>query len=131
MAREEIQRRYPDQLAACEALRALAEAHRPSGRPTPDDAGPVILDTFNRSTKTYAASVLLASEGFGEQAGMLNRALFEDMIVAHWIKNHPASVEKMRRHSRWVFEQRRGDAHRYERKDILAVFPPMSRVPSY
>jgi integrase len=35
---------------------------------------------------------------YGEQAGMLNRSLFEDMIVAHWLKRNPGSSAKLERH---------------------------------
>jgi hypothetical protein len=39
-----------------------------------------------RSMKTYCAVLVLCESGFGEQAGMLCRSLFEDLLVTHWMK---------------------------------------------
>src|SRR5690349_11586631 len=39
-----------------------------------------------RSMKTYRAVLVLCDSGFGEQAGMLCRSLFEDLLVTHWMK---------------------------------------------
>ena len=51
-----------------------------------------------RSTKTYRASIELARKGYGEQAAMLNRALFESMAVARWInENETVAAERFPR----------------------------------
>jgi len=58
----------------------------------------------------------LGRGGYGEQADMLNRSLFEDMAAAHWVSLYPYEaverVEKHHQHSRilWnrLIERRRG-----------------------
>ncbi|MGH3481427.1 MAG: DUF5677 domain-containing protein [Nocardioidaceae bacterium] len=51
-----------------------------------------------RSTKTYRAAVQLARHGYGEQAAMLNRSLFEGMAVAHWVHaNERTASERFNR----------------------------------
>ncbi len=53
---------------------------------------------MGRSTKTYRASVELARKGYGEQAAMLNRVLFESMAVARWINaNEERAAEQFPR----------------------------------
>jgi len=52
-------------------------------------ADELVVVELGRSTKTYRASVALAREGFGEQAAMLNRSLFEGTAVAHWVHANP------------------------------------------
>ena len=55
-------------------------------------AGILILWTYARSTKTFQGSLRLCAAGYGEQAGMLNRSLYEDMLIAHWVKRHPTQA---------------------------------------
>lgn len=94
---------------ACEALLRFAVENRPSGPLTDDAAGRLIFRTYARSSKTYNASFLLSGRGYGVQAGMLNRALYEDMVVAHWIKLNPVDApEKYERNRRHLIEQMRG-----------------------
>jgi hypothetical protein len=90
----EIVAAFPEQFAAAEALRDFAKANRPEAPPTQDEAGVLILRTYTRSSKTYNASLRLALVGYGAQAGMLNRSLFEDMIVAHWIRRNPDTAPR-------------------------------------
>jgi hypothetical protein len=33
--------------------------------------------------------VRLAGFGYGEQAEMVNRSLYQDMLIAHWVKRPP------------------------------------------
>jgi hypothetical protein len=94
---------------ACEALLRFAAGNRPSRPLTEDAADKLIFRTYARSSKTYNASFLLSGRGYGVQAGMLNRSLFEDMIVAHWIKKNAANAsEKYERHRRHAIEETRG-----------------------
>ena len=60
----------------------------------------LLLTFFARSTRTYeAATRWLAKRAFGEQALMLNRSLYEDMLDAHWIALNPdLAVERMKEH---------------------------------
>ena len=68
--------------------------------------------------KTYSAALALVREGFGPQAAMFNRALFEGMAVAHWVSVAPeAARQRWPDHERhnallWteVVEQYRWDA---------------------
>ena len=86
----------------------FAVDHRPAAPPADDAAGKLIFRTYVRSSKTYQASFLLAGRGYGVQAGMLNRSLFEDMLVAHWVKKNPGEApERYERHRRHAVEQMR------------------------
>jgi hypothetical protein len=61
----------------------------------------LVIGTFARGTKTYRAALLLCDRGYGEQAAMLNRSLFEHMVVAWWMTLQPdddALLAKMQRH---------------------------------
>jgi hypothetical protein len=87
--RERIER----QLAVCrrllDAVGAYGAAWRGRGGRPMADLTDVLLHTFlARSTRTFEAIVHLGSRGFGEQAAMLNRSLFEDMVDAHWVSLH-------------------------------------------
>src|SRR2546423_7233757 len=84
-------------LAACRELQALAKANRPKRMPE-HEARLIVLWTVARSDKTFQAIHFLcdpdAGGGYGEQAGMLNRTLFEDMVTAHWATRFPARAAK-------------------------------------
>jgi hypothetical protein len=79
---------YAREIAACEGL---ADAYfqrcepRWSGRSAEGLADRIFLLEVGRQTKTFRASIDLARRGYAEQASMLNRALFESMLVARWI----------------------------------------------
>jgi hypothetical protein len=45
--------------------------------------------TYARGSKTYQGALRLSDIGYGGQALMLGRSLYEDMLVAHWIKLNP------------------------------------------
>jgi hypothetical protein len=55
------------------------------GLPMRTAADMLLQTVLARSTRTYRAAMLLATEGMGEQTRMLGRSLFEDMVDAHWI----------------------------------------------
>jgi Family of unknown function (DUF5677) len=78
------------ELAACRSLLdfALAELGAWSGRPIKQGADRIILAEAVRATKTLGALIQLCEAGFGEQALMLARSLFEGMVVAHWVSDH-------------------------------------------
>lgn len=73
------------------------------GRAIADLADVVIHTIFARSTRTYEAIVEhLGGRGFGEQAAMLNRSLFEDMVDAYWVSlNRELAVERLGQHHRY------------------------------
>jgi hypothetical protein len=45
--------------------------------------------------KTFRGTLLLAGHGFGPQAGMLARSLFEDMLIVHYVKKEPQVVARL------------------------------------
>jgi hypothetical protein len=98
--RDRIKKRHSGELAACEFLLEGYESRTSpwSGRPveakdterlSPDE---IIVMELSRSRKSYEASFDLARRGFGEQAAMINRSLFEGMAVAHWVHSHESEA---------------------------------------
>jgi hypothetical protein len=87
-----IEAEFADSFIACRELHDFAEAHRPSrGR----DDTPIIHWTLARSDRTFSVVVKLCLLGYGQQASMLNRSLFEDMISAHFAALRPASANRL------------------------------------
>jgi hypothetical protein len=88
-----IAKEYGRRLEACERLRefAISMAEPWGGRALDDDRTEDMLVAviFSRSTSTFWAATDLARVGFGAQAAMLNRSLFEDMVDAHWVTVQP------------------------------------------
>jgi hypothetical protein len=87
----------PEELAKfaiCERLLQLApETSRIRTEQLP--AGALIYGLFRRGARSFEAVLSLSRNGFGDQALMLARVLFEDMVDAHWVKHHPTdAVEK-------------------------------------
>lgn len=60
-----------------------------SGTRSNDTPDRIVMAILARSMKTYLAVLHLCEGGFGEQAAMLNRALFEDLADAAWATTHP------------------------------------------
>lgn len=61
----------------------------------------LVVGSLARSTKTYQAALLLSDRGYGQQAAMLNRSLFEDMVVVWWMclrSRGDDLVDAMKRH---------------------------------
>jgi hypothetical protein len=56
-------------------------------------ADEIVALEWGRATKTFRAVDVLCRAGYGEQAAMLNRSLFEGMAVAHWAHGNPAETE--------------------------------------
>lgn len=76
---------------AGEALMVLIHTAKPKW--IEGDKDPLVWGSIFRSMKTYRAVMILCDAGFGEQAGMLCRTLFEDMLVTHWIaRTSPAEL---------------------------------------
>jgi uncharacterized protein YecA (UPF0149 family) len=88
---------FARKLDACGRLRDAAWKARPRDA-FPDAATTIARTTFVRSLKTFNAVLSLCDAGFGEQAAMLCRSLFEDMVVAHWIVEHPEEAGRVDRH---------------------------------
>jgi hypothetical protein len=85
-----IEHTYASELDGCRRLLefAITELHAWSGRAVKRGADRIIIAEGARATKTFAAVTRLCELGFGEQASMLNRSLFEGMAVAHWVAEH-------------------------------------------
>lgn len=98
--RRQIKERYRAELAACDFVLEVYESRTSpwSGRPVevtdPEQMSPdeIIVMELSRSRKSYEASIDLARRGFGEQAAMINRSLFEGMAVAHWVHSHESEA---------------------------------------
>jgi hypothetical protein len=103
---------FEPQFAACDSLYDFARANRPEKPPTDDAAGRMIFRTYGRSSKSYQAAVRLAAIGYGVQSAMVCRSLFEDMVVAHWVRRFPEKApelfERHRRATLAAFEQALG-----------------------
>src|SRR5215469_664193 len=87
---------FPRYMHAYEQLLALAvemlEHEDPwRGRPIDTDrrADSLIAVEAARGLKTYRAVLHLCLGGFGQQAAMLDRSLFEGMVVTHWVHANP------------------------------------------
>lgn len=110
----EAERVFERGFRACRDLLALAWERKPSRSREPFHY--LLLAIFARSTLTFRAVMQLCRGGYGEQADMLNRSLFEDMAAAHWVSLHGEEaverIEQHHQHSRvmWnrVLERRPG-----------------------
>jgi Family of unknown function (DUF5677) len=123
----ELVEKFPTQFAAVLALNDWAKDHRPTERPTDDAAGELILITYARSSKTYQAAVMLAGSGYGAQAGMLNRSLFEDMAVAHWVKLNPEEAPELyERHRQHTLGELREKYAEYGREEEVERWDALS-----
>ena len=101
-----IAEEFAREIAACDQLTEayLQRCERPhwTGRSADGPADHIYLLEVGRQTKTYRGSIELVRKGYAEQAGMLNRALFESMLVARWINaNGPTAAERFDRADRF------------------------------
>lgn len=98
--------RYAREFEACDALIDFASSVVSpwSGRPLEEGTiDGIVASEGARALQTFKAVVNLCGNGFGPQASMLNRALFEGTLVAHWAVDHPEeAVERFAKHDRHV-----------------------------
>lgn len=108
----DIERLFEAELRACEELESFAVAAlepwqgrpiRKSSRSEPPNADEILALLYGRATKTYKAALMLARKGYGEQARMLGRPLFEGMAVAHWVVANEAEARE-RFNRAWRFD---------------------------
>jgi hypothetical protein len=85
---------YAAYVAACVELREFFRRHRADFSAQRNEAGYIVLWTLPRSYRTFRVVVSLCKAGYGQQAAMLNRTLFEDMLAAHWAMQHQEAVAK-------------------------------------
>jgi hypothetical protein len=113
--RKEIVEQFRAEFAACDALYEFARDHRPHGPPSSDAAGHLILATYARGSKTYQGALRLAYLGYGAQSFMLGRSLYEDMLVAHWIKLNPdIALQQLLDHRRMILASYEGELQRFD-----------------
>jgi hypothetical protein len=75
----------------------------------------IVASFAHRAAKTYAAALRLAEAGYGEQALMLARSLFEDMVDMHWIQLDPAqAIERFNDHAVLSNRRTRTKGERYQ-----------------
>jgi len=75
-----------------------------------------VLWTLPRSYRTFRVVVLLCKAGFAQQAAMLNRTLFEDMLAAHWAMRHQdVGSQRMIEHDQYTATLRK---EKYEKHGI-------------
>jgi hypothetical protein len=68
----------------------------------PGEPQNVFVSTFAKGTKTFRAAVLLCDRGYGQQAGMLCRSLFEHAVISWWlllcVEDEEWAMEALRQH---------------------------------
>jgi Family of unknown function (DUF5677) len=91
-----IKEKFRGKIDGCERLLAYAEGLLSDwpGRAVENVADGLLLALFARSFDTATAAVGLAADGYGAQASMLNRSLFEDMIDVHWVATEEEAAER-------------------------------------
>lgn len=92
-----IERSFALELTAVRALDELSDqviASWPRQRPARREADRILAMAIARGTTTFKAVLQLIEAGYGREASMLNRSLFEGMAVAHWIAANPAEAER-------------------------------------
>jgi hypothetical protein len=119
----QITRDLRDEFLACQVLLDFATAHRPRSLTASDAQQDVILSTYARSSKTYQGILRLAFIGYGQQALMLGRSLFEDMVIAHWVGRVPSAPAKLERFRLYTIELLRQQAFKHKRDDLLQELP--------
>src|SRR5271166_4042990 len=95
----QVREHFGPHVAACETLldlaRELLEPEEWRGRPMREDArGGMHADRLlameiARSLNNYRGAIDAALGGYGPQAMMVGRALFEEMAVAYWVRANP------------------------------------------
>jgi hypothetical protein len=90
--RGSVERQFDLELAAVRNLDtfsdSLMETWRES-RGNRNEADRIITLSVARGTTTFKACQQLILGGFGREAQMLNRVMFEGMAVAHWVAANP------------------------------------------
>jgi hypothetical protein len=112
--RPEIVAAFRPQFEACDALYEFAKSHRPTESLASSGADRLIVATYARGSKTYQGALRLAYVGYGAQSFMLGRSLYEDMLVAHWIKLNPEQApQQLEDHRRMTLAVYGGELRKY------------------
>jgi hypothetical protein len=86
----------------------------------------VVLALSAGATTTYEAAVRLAEAGFGYQAAMLNRSLFEAMVDCYWtVMNAALALRRLREHTSYMARVNARKSARFPRQfgDLPAPEP--------
>src|SRR5690242_3119873 len=98
---EKIRRLYAPQLEAADALLSTIWSGRPEGVEIKNArSAHVVLPLFGRATQSYRAVLSLCVAGLPDQAYMICRSLYEDMIAMYWARleeNRDGLAEKVLR----------------------------------
>jgi hypothetical protein len=90
---------HASDLDRCLELFSLAERSEPLE--VSREADEILYRIAARGTKTFRAVLHLCTLGHGEQATMLNRSLFEDLLTAYWVDLNPdEAVGRLQKHER-------------------------------
>ncbi len=84
---DSISEKYADFFSINEELRALIERFFEHHPPPQDLCEGYVLFAIGKAYKTHAAILLLCREGYGEDAAILSRSLFELSITAKYISD--------------------------------------------
>ena len=133
--KQAIATEYGSRLEACDRLLEFAFGlTQPwAGRPLDEDRVEDLLVAviFSRSTNTFWASTELARVGFGDQASMLNRSLFEDMVDIHWVTVEPdiarQRLEEHDLHGRMLLAEAMTNEGDVMPADDIPTFDPEAR----
>lgn len=84
------------------------------GRSYNIDADVLMLSLHARSTRTFQGTLRVSQYGLAEQATMLTRSLYEDMVDAHWIsRNRDDAVQLFADHRRYSLDHKAAIVERY------------------
>lgn len=90
-----------------------------------DTIDEIVAAEGGRAVKTYHGAIHLVLGGYGTQALMLNRSLFEGTIVAHWATLNPETAWSRytmhRRHSELVWNDKQEMVGWVDPKDLSEV----------
>ncbi len=92
-----IERYFAMELAAVRTLDELSDrviGRWPRQRPARREADRILTMAMARGTTTFKAALRLIESGYGREASMLNRSMFEGMAVAHWIAANEDEAER-------------------------------------
>lgn len=92
---EKVERQFDLELAAIRELDAFSDRlidAWPRQAATRTEADRIIAFAVARGTTTFKAALHLILGGYGREALMLNRSLFEGMAVAHWVAAEPEAA---------------------------------------
>jgi hypothetical protein len=93
---------FSEEIAACVEVEDLFRQHQPTSAPD-HVAGEIVLWTSARSHRTFKVMVKDCKLGYALEAAKLNRALFEDMVCAHWATQYPdRAVSLIAEHERYT-----------------------------